>query len=179
MEKMKRYPSSEGFKQALTDLGKATFIGCEISGIDSSISGGWVDRDEARISLVYGVEKPDDCLGEIIFGIKQEDMRTLKLEVGKVGRVIVYPAKVSHDGAIISPLSEAISGRKIRGVDFDHPSSELSRFTFVLDEECRLILDVAKGTSGRVMVKEKGVYQGELLLPTGFYLRPNEGPTEG
>jgi len=178
MERMKRYPSSEGFKQALTDLGKATFIGCEISGIDSLISGGGVDRGEARISLKYGFETPTDGLGEIIFGIKQEDIRSLRLQIGKVGRVIVYPGKVNHDGAIIDPLSKAINGRKIRGIDFDHPSPELSRLTFVLDEECRLMLDVAKGASGRVMVREKGVYQGELLLPTGFYLRPIEVPTE-
>lgn len=179
MEKLKRYPSSEGFKQAFIDLGKATFIGCEISGIDSSISGRGVDRGEARISLKYGFETPTDGLGEIIFGIKQEDMKSLKLEVGKVGRVTVYPGKVNHDGAIIDPLSKAINGRKIRGIDFEHPSPELSRFIFVLDEESRLILNVARGASGRVMVREKGVYQGELLLPAGFYLRPSEVPSGG
>lgn len=178
-EKLRRYPSKEGLKQALTDLGKATFIGCEICGIDSSISGGGVDEGEARISLKYRFETPTEGLGEIIFGIKQEDMKSLKLEVGKVGRVTVYPEKVSHDGAIIDPLSKVIKGRKISGVNFKRPSPELNRFTFVLDEEYCLIFDVAKSASGRVMVREKGVYQGELLLPTGFYLRPSEVLTEG
>lgn len=176
MERRKRYPSLEEFKQALTNLGKTTFIGCEISGIDSSISGRGVNRDEARISLKYEFETG---LGEIIFGIKQEDMKRLRLEVGKVGRITVYPEKVSSDEAIIDPLSKAIKGRKISGVSFECPSPELNRFTFVLDEEYRLIFDVAKSASGRVMVREKGVYQGELLLPTGFYLRPSEVPTEG
>lgn len=181
-EKLKRYPSAEGFKQAFTDLGKTTFIGCEICGFNSSIFGGGVKRRETRVTIVYGVDKPRDGYGELIFGIttRRKDATTLGYQP-KEGFVIPLSGRkrARYDNEIIGPFAKTLAPPEIAGVDFEHPDQKTTRISLWLKDGSRVCINTSREAKGRVMVREKGVYQGELLLPTGFYLRPSEGLTEG
>lgn len=77
-EWFKRLPPNEQLKQALTSLGARSFIGCQLNGVDSSLSGSGVRSGEIRVSFIYGVDSPSDRQGELVFGIKKGDLVSLE-----------------------------------------------------------------------------------------------------
>lgn len=193
-EWLNKYPPSEQVKQGVTELGKS-FIGCQLNKVDSSVSGGRAVPGEIRFSLYYGIETPTDQQGELIFGIREEDLIGLEFEPKK-GEGFIIPFLEEgerirrYDNEIGGPFNGVIRDQKIETINFRHLDEERSRFSLWLSDGSRIHMNTLREPKGRVMVKEirKDIKTGqkrqrweEFLLPgtTERYLRPNEGPTEG
>ena len=188
MEEFKNHPPEEQLKQALTELAKR-FIGCQLDGVDSSISCGGVCPGEVRVSFVYGVKQPDDRRGEIIFGIRKEDLVSLEHQ-SRAEESLIIPfsgeGAVQSDTDIIGPLNGLVSGRKIAGIDFERMSEEDCRICLWLSDDSIVYLNTKEGPAGlprgRAMVRENGVLRGGELpfsKDSGYYLTPIATASKG
>jgi hypothetical protein len=187
-EWLKGLPPEEQLKQALTELAKS-FIGCQLNGIDSSISCGGVRQGEVRVSFVYGVKQPDDRRGEIIFGIREEDLVSLEHQP-RAEESLIIPfsgeGAVQSDTDIIGPLNGLIAGRKVAGIDFERIGEEVCRICLWLSDETIIYLNTKRGPAGlprgRAMVRQDGVLRGGELpfsKDSGYYLTPSATASAG
>lgn len=183
-EWLNRYPPEERLKHVLTEWCKKYFLYAQLNGIDSSISGGGVREGEIRISFNFCKAK---ALGELIFGIREEDLIGLEFEpkegMGFVTSFLEEGKRIRiYDDEIIHPFNEVIKGQKIETINFRHLDEERSRFSLWLSDGARIHINALREPKGRVMIREAGVFkEPELLLSqdSGSYLVSSKGLSEG
>ena len=188
-EWLKRLPPNERLKQALTSLGARSFIGCQLNGVDSSLSGGGgVNLGEIRVSFIYGVASPSDRQGELILGVDQNDLVSLEHQSGEGEAAIISflgEDRVTSDTEIISFVDPLIYGRNVAGIDFECPGREESRVCLWLSDGSIIYLNAQNGPEGlprgRALVQRRGVFIGEVAFTedSGFHLASSAARAKG